>query len=133
MDGKDGERQIKSCRTHVELHIRSVDKRKSTQPGKGGAPQETNHVHYAMHKLGLCWNFRRSRVGARKHNCPACGRNDGHGNEQRNWYSVCVAMVHVVVFKTNIVEWNIGNTRDESRHHEAVNMAIMDAISRPFG
>ena len=45
MDGKDGEkkRPIKSCRTHVELHLRNADKRKSTQPGKGGVPQETNH------------------------------------------------------------------------------------------
>ena len=35
----------------------------------------------AMHKLGLCLHFRRSRMGVRKHDCSACGRNDGHGNE----------------------------------------------------
>ena len=51
-EGWREKRPIKSCRTHVELHLRSVDKRKSTQPGKGGGvPEETNDVHYATHKL----------------------------------------------------------------------------------
>ena len=34
MDGKDGERPIKSCRTHVELHLRNADKRKALNPEK---------------------------------------------------------------------------------------------------
>ena len=95
---------------HVDLHQRSADKRRNTPLGKGGVPEETYDVHYAMHKLGLCRSFRRPRVGIRKHNYPE-RRSDGHGTGLRDWYSVCGTVVHVVVFSTNQVEWNIGKTR----------------------
>ena len=36
---------------HVDLHQRSADKRRNTPLGKGGVPEETYDVHYAMHKL----------------------------------------------------------------------------------
>ena len=42
-------------------------------------------------------------------------------------------MVHAVVFRTYKVELNIGKTRFKNqKNHEAVNMAITDASSRPF-
>ena len=41
-------------------------------------------------------------------------------------------MVHVMVFSTYKVELNIGKTRFKNqKNHEAVNMAITDAGSRP--
>ena len=58
---------------------KSVDKRTTTEPSNGGVFGEANVVHHAMHGLGLCWDFRGSRVGVRKHNFPACVRSDGHG------------------------------------------------------
>ena len=54
-------------------------------------------------------------MGVRKHNCPACGRSDGHGTGLPNWYSVCGTMVHVMVFSTNKVESNIGKARYNNR------------------
>ena len=47
-------------------------------------------------------------MGVRKHNYPACRRSDGQGTGLIDWYSVCGTMVHVVVFSTYKVEWNIG-------------------------
>ena len=61
---------IQICRVHADQHHRSVDKRTNTQPGTGVVPEETDNVHYALHELGLFWNFHRSRVGVRKYNFP---------------------------------------------------------------
>ena len=121
---------------HVDLHQRSADKRTSTQPGKGGVPEETDDVHYAVHKLGLCWYFRWSRVGVRKHKCPACGRSDGHGTGLRDWYSVCGTVVHVMVFSTNKFESNMGKTRYKNRKVKRSRQHgnyVRYAISRPLG
>ena len=47
---------------------------------------------------------------------------------------VCGTMVHVMVFSTNEIEPNIGKQGiNIAEYHEAVNMAIAYAISRPFG
>ena len=89
---------------HVDLHQSNADQRTNTQPGNGGAPEETNDVHYAMHKLGLCWHFRGSRMGVKKHYLPACGRIGAHATGLRDWSSVCRTMVHVVVLSTYEVE-----------------------------
>ena len=42
--------RIHVCSMHVDLHKRSFDRRTNLE--------ETHHVHYALHKLGLCWYFR---------------------------------------------------------------------------
>ena len=43
-------------------------------------------------------------------------------------------MVHVMVFRDNTVKSNMGTTRYKIlKYHEAVNMAIVYAISRFFG
>ena len=34
------------------------DKRTNTKSSNGGVFEEANVVHYAMHELGLCWDFR---------------------------------------------------------------------------
>ena len=107
----------------MDLHQRSADKKTIPQPEKGGAPEETNDVHYALHTLGLCWHFRRSRVGVKKHNFPACGRScDRHGIVQRNWYSVCGTMVRVVVSTPTTSNRTLGK-QDECRN----------STTRPFG
>ena len=72
MDGKTKRKERNQNSQHVDLHQRSADKRTNIQHRKGGVPEETNDVHYAMHKLGLCRRSRRSRMGVRKHNYPAC-------------------------------------------------------------
>ena len=69
-------------------------------------------VHYGMYELGLCWNLRRSRVGCRKHNCPA-RRSDGRGIGLRKLWPVCVAMAHAVVLCFNTVKSNIGKCQDQ--------------------
>ena len=47
---------------------KGVDKRTKTESSNGGVFEEANVVHYAMHELGSCWNFRGSRAGVRKYN-----------------------------------------------------------------
>ena len=59
---------------HVDLHKRSVDRRTNAQQGKGRVPEETLNVHGALHKLGLCRCFRRSRMGVVKDNYPIRGK-----------------------------------------------------------
>ena len=42
-------------------------------PRDGGVPEETNDVHYGMHKLGLSWRISEITNGSvRKHTIPAC-------------------------------------------------------------
>ena len=48
--------QIRSM--YVDLPQRSVDKRTNTEPSNGAELEETNVVHYAMHKVGMSWHFR---------------------------------------------------------------------------
>ena len=96
--------------------------------------KETLDVHYAVHELCSCGYFRWPRVGVRNHSCPACGRSDGHGTGLQNRYSLCGTMVHVKVFSTYTIESSIGKREIKiKKYYEALNMAIMYAISRPFG
>ena len=60
---------------HMDLHNGSVDRRTDTRQGTRRVPKETHNVHYAVHELGLCWYFRRSRIGVVKDNYPAGGKN----------------------------------------------------------
>ena len=50
--------RIQICSLHVDFHKRGFDRRTNTRPGTRRVPEETHDVHYALHKLGLCWYFR---------------------------------------------------------------------------
>ena len=64
----------------------------------------------------LRWNFRRPRVGFRKHNYPARRRrSDGQGFGLRKLCPMRGAMVHAVALRANAVKSNIGKPRNKHR------------------
>ena len=97
-----------------------------------GIFEEANAVHCAMHKLGLCWNSRGSRVGVRKYNL--------HEEEISSMELDCGLDVPCVV------QWRLlwftahprlnkiwGQDLKIKKNHEVVDIAVKEAISRPFG
>ena len=93
---------------HVDLHERSVDRRTNTRLGTRRVPEETHDVHHALHKLGLCWYFRRSRMGVVKNSYPAGEGNFKHGTAFQNRSPVCCTMERNMVLSAHELESNLG-------------------------
>ena len=115
----------------MDLHKRSFDRRTNSRPGTRIVPEETHNVHCALHKLGLCWYFRGSRMGVIKDNYPTRGRNSKHGTGFQNRCPVRGTMEPIVVFSTYELESKFGTLKIK-KYHEVVNSAVMEAVVQPF-
>ena len=123
---------IPICHVHVYLHHKSIDKRTNTNSSSGRVFAEANVVHYVLHDLGLCWNFRRSRVGVRKYHFPheeaMLGMELDYGLDVP-----CVVQWSLMWFSAptrlnKILEQDL----KIKKYHEVVDKAIAEAILRPF-
>ena len=125
---------FKICGVHVDLHQRRVDRMAETHSGSGGVLKAAFVVHYAIIVLGLCRNFRRPRVVFRKHNCHARRRSNEQEFDYENRVPRVVQWCMPWVSAPTRLRQTLENQGIElAKYHEAVNMAIAYAISRPFG
>ena len=60
---------------HVDLHQSSADHRTNTQPGNGGAPEETNDVHKNYARTVFVLAFSRITNGCQKAQSPSMWKN----------------------------------------------------------
>ena len=58
----------KICGMHVDVHQDGADRVPEAHSRNAGVPEARDVFHYVVRKLGMCRNFRRPRVGIRKHN-----------------------------------------------------------------
>ena len=124
---------IQVSHVHVDLHKRSVDKRTNAQPATGGEPEDTNDVHYALRKLGLCCTF----VNHAWVSESTIIRHEEEILSMELNYKIgvpCVVQWSLLWFsaptRKNII---LGLDLKIKKYHEAVNIAIKDAVVRPFG
>ena len=111
---------------HVDLHQRGADLRTNIQPGGGGVLAETNDVHYAMHKLGLCW-VSQSTIDL--------NAEEVRGMELGHEIGIPCVVQCILWFSAPTRLYGTLGTQGMkvAKYHEAVNMAIAYATSRPFG
>ena len=91
----------KICGMHVDVHQDGADRVAEAHSRNAGVPEARDVFHYVVRKLGMCRNFRRPRVGIRKHNYRARRRSDGQGFGSRNLYSVRCVVEYAVVFRAH--------------------------------
>ena len=106
--------------TCMWIYTKNALSRTNTKSSNGGVFEEATIVHYAEHELGLCWNIRRSRMVSE--NTISQHEEEILGVQwSLLWFSAPSRLSKISGFELKL-----------KKYDEVVNIAIMDAIVRPF-